>query len=39
MLAVVVALAILIVLASCFLGGAGVLDWSCDEQSLSLEES
>jgi len=39
MLADIVALAILIVLATCFLGDAGIIDWSYNEQSLSLEES
>ena len=35
MLAVIVALAILVILATCFLGGAGDFDWSCDEKTLS----
>ncbi len=39
MLAVVVALAILIIPATCFLEDAGVFDWSCDEHSLSLNKT
>ena len=37
MLAVIVALAILVILATCFLGDAGVFSWSYIEQRQSLE--